>query len=125
MPALNFPVLLNSYNPARTLRSGEYREKLAEFAQAFVDHKADLQFILTESSSIQISEMSANVGSVAAKLDAVSMKLDKAMALIGRQTPLEVSVAKQLQDNGGLQVHITQFSSVNRRNQPLNRIYNS
>ncbi|KAJ7083438.1 hypothetical protein C8R44DRAFT_822442 [Mycena epipterygia] len=47
--------------------------------------------------------MSANVGNVAAKLDAVSGKLDKAMAFIARQTPLEMSVAKQLQDNGGLQ----------------------
>ncbi|KAJ7473108.1 hypothetical protein B0H11DRAFT_1342612 [Mycena galericulata] len=86
---------------ARTLRSTEYRTKLAGFAKTFVDHKAQLQFLLTESSALQITDMNATVGGVAAKLDTVTAKLDQALAFIARQTPLELSVAKQVQDNGG------------------------
>ncbi|KAJ6566634.1 hypothetical protein B0H19DRAFT_712564 [Mycena capillaripes] len=86
---------------ARTLRSSEYRKKLSSFGSAFTQHKADLQFILTESSAIQMNDVSANVTSVSAKLDAVTAKLDQAMAFISRQTPLELSVEKQVQENGG------------------------
>ncbi|KAJ7869924.1 hypothetical protein B0H14DRAFT_2726767 [Mycena olivaceomarginata] len=86
---------------ARTLRSSEYRTKLTGFAQAFTEHKATLQFILTESSAIQITDMSATVTSVASKLDDVTAKLSQAMAFIARQTPLELSVARQVQENGG------------------------
>ncbi|KAJ7744761.1 hypothetical protein DFH07DRAFT_834265 [Mycena maculata] len=86
---------------ARTLRSSEYRKKLADFAQGFVDHKSKLQFILVENSALQITDMSVNVNGVSAKLDAVTAKLDQALAVIAKQTPLEVSVAKQLQENGG------------------------
>ncbi|KAJ7851251.1 hypothetical protein B0H14DRAFT_2762006 [Mycena olivaceomarginata] len=85
---------LISFKTARTLRSSEYRTKLTGFAQAFTEHKATLQFILTESSAIQITDMSATVTSVASKLD-------DAMAFIARQTPLELSVARQVQENGG------------------------
>ncbi|KAJ7921163.1 hypothetical protein B0H13DRAFT_160794 [Mycena leptocephala] len=86
---------------ARTLRSSEYRKKLTGFGQAFTDHKASLQFILTESSALQMNDMTANVNSVSSKLDAVTAKLEQAMAFIAKQTPLELSVAKQVQENGG------------------------
>lgn len=45
--------------------------------------------------------MSATVTSVASKLDDVTAKLNQAMAVIARQTPLELSVARQVQENGG------------------------
>ncbi|KAJ7036710.1 hypothetical protein C8F04DRAFT_1094154 [Mycena alexandri] len=86
---------------ARTLRSSEYRTKLTGFGQAFTEHKTNLQFILTESSALQLNDMSADVTNVSAKLDVVTAKLEQAMAFISRPTPLELSVAKQVQDNGG------------------------
>ncbi|KAJ7609459.1 hypothetical protein FB45DRAFT_805383 [Roridomyces roridus] len=86
---------------ARTLRSSQYRNKLTGFAQSFVDHKAQLQFLLTESSALQITDMSTNVSSVSAKLESVTEKLDKALAYISRQTPLEVAVEKRVQESGG------------------------
>ncbi|KAJ7838086.1 hypothetical protein B0H14DRAFT_2790051, partial [Mycena olivaceomarginata] len=92
---------ISGTSETRTLRSSEYRTKLTGFAQAFTEHKATLQFILTESSAIQITDMSATVTSVASKLDDVTAKLSQAMAFIARQTPLELSVARQVQENGG------------------------
>ncbi|KAJ6492147.1 hypothetical protein C8R45DRAFT_192072 [Mycena sanguinolenta] len=86
---------------ARTLRSSEYRTKLAGFAQAFTDHKANLQFILTQSSAMQVNDMTKTVSSMSSKIDAVTATLNQAIALIARQTPLEVSVEKQVQENGG------------------------
>ncbi|KAJ7770007.1 hypothetical protein B0H16DRAFT_237565 [Mycena metata] len=85
----------------RTLRSSEYRKKLTTFTQAFADHKANLQFILTQSSAFQLNDMSADVTNVSAKLDLVTSKLEEAMKFIARPTALEVSVAQQVQDNGG------------------------
>jgi hypothetical protein len=48
-----------------------------------------------------MNDMTANVNSVSSKLDAVTAKLEQAMAFIAKQTPLELSVAKQVQENGG------------------------
>ncbi|KAJ7264540.1 hypothetical protein B0H12DRAFT_1102177 [Mycena haematopus] len=86
---------------ARTLRSSEYRTKLTGFAQAFTDHKANLQSILTQSSAMQVNDMSKTVTTVSSKIDAVTATLNQAIALIARQTPLELSVAKQVHENGG------------------------
>ncbi|KAJ7478303.1 hypothetical protein FB451DRAFT_183267 [Mycena latifolia] len=85
----------------RTLRSSEYKKKIAGFSQAFAEHKKSLQFILTENSAIQINEMSTNVGGVAAKVDALAARLEQAIAAVTRQTPLESAVAQRIQENGG------------------------
>jgi hypothetical protein len=50
---------------------------------------------------MQMNDISTSVGGVAAKLDVVAAKLDQAMAFVARQTPLELSVARQVQENGG------------------------
>ncbi|KAJ7277107.1 hypothetical protein C8J57DRAFT_1308571 [Mycena rebaudengoi] len=81
---------------ARALRSGEYRQKLTTFAEAFVNHKSSLQFILAESSAIKVNEMSGTV-------DTMSAKLDMVLQFISRQTPLEQSVTKQLEEHGGFE----------------------
>ncbi|KAJ7203115.1 hypothetical protein GGX14DRAFT_570374 [Mycena pura] len=95
---------------SRTLRSSEYRKKLAAFTTAFATHKADLHFILSESSALQINDMStdvnnvaASVSSMSAKLDAVTAQLGLAIQAVAKQTPLELAVAKQVADNGGEQ----------------------
>ncbi|KAF7363115.1 hypothetical protein MVEN_00663900 [Mycena venus] len=64
---------------ARSLRSSEYRKKLVSFALEFINHKANLQFILTEGSAIQLGDLTAD-------------------------TPLEVYIVKQVQNNGGEKV---------------------
>ncbi|KAJ7626691.1 hypothetical protein B0H17DRAFT_561006 [Mycena rosella] len=86
---------------ARTLRSSEYHKKLADFSQAFVQHKADLQFLLAEDTAIQMNDVNAGVGSVAAKVDALAAMLEKAVSAVARQTPLEASVARRVMENGG------------------------
>ncbi|KAJ7236845.1 hypothetical protein C8J57DRAFT_1376350 [Mycena rebaudengoi] len=82
---------------ARTLRSGEYREKLTAFAQDFAGHKSNLQFILAESSAIKLNEMSGDLNNMSGKLDVI-------LRFIGQQTPLEQSVARQLENHGGAEV---------------------
>ncbi|KAJ6608917.1 hypothetical protein B0H10DRAFT_2066252 [Mycena sp. CBHHK59/15] len=89
-----FKMLTDFSRIARSVRSGEYRKKLTTFAQAFADHKSSLQFILTQSSAIKVNEMSGNINTMNAKLDQV-------LQFISRQTPLELSVAQQMQENGG------------------------
>ncbi|KAJ6450972.1 hypothetical protein C8R47DRAFT_311357 [Mycena vitilis] len=86
---------------ARTLRSSEYKKKLTAFGQAFTEHKASLQFILTESSALQLNDVDASVAGMAAKLDAVSAQLGQALACVAQKTPLELSVEKQVQEGGG------------------------
>ncbi|KAK7036219.1 hypothetical protein R3P38DRAFT_2911032 [Favolaschia claudopus] len=86
---------------ARALRSSEYRKKLAGFSQAFVDHKASLQFILNESSALQINDISEVVNGFSAKMDAISAKLGQAADFLLQKTPLELSVLKQVEENGG------------------------
>ncbi|KAJ7692863.1 hypothetical protein B0H17DRAFT_512489 [Mycena rosella] len=85
----------------RTLRSSEYRKKLEDFSQKFVQHKADLQFILTEEAAVQINDVSTGVGTVAAKVDALAAMLQKAVSAVAQQTPLEASVAQRIRENGG------------------------
>ncbi|KAJ7098953.1 hypothetical protein C8R44DRAFT_356116 [Mycena epipterygia] len=115
---------------ARTLRSSEYRNKLTSFATAFTNHKQSLQALLTQSSALQINDISANLTGVGAKLNQVDEKLDKlgalgdkldkvgavgdkldrleevsrrlekAMEVVGRQTDLERVVEKKVGEKG-------------------------
>ncbi|KAJ7161775.1 hypothetical protein C8R43DRAFT_314608 [Mycena crocata] len=84
----------------RTLRSAEYRKQLTGFGTAFAQHKADLQFILTESSALQLNDVASSVGSVSARLEDLTRKLDMAMAMVGRQTPFEEDVARKVEEGG-------------------------
>ncbi|KAF7312969.1 hypothetical protein MKEN_00981500 [Mycena kentingensis (nom. inval.)] len=90
-----------------TLRSSEYRKKLAGFSAAFVQHKSELHFILSESSALEVREvhasvdgMSAQMGGMAAALEGVTRQLDAVMGMLARQTPLEVRVAEAVSKGG-------------------------
>ncbi|KAJ7642142.1 hypothetical protein FB45DRAFT_1054454 [Roridomyces roridus] len=85
----------------RTLRSGEYRKKLTSFATTFTDHKTQLQFLLTEHTALEITDVRTSVNGVAAKLESVEAKLDRALELVGRQTEMEVVIAREVKRGGG------------------------
>ncbi|KAF8904575.1 hypothetical protein CPB85DRAFT_966104 [Mucidula mucida] len=79
---------------ARTIRSGTYKQKLLEFAQAFVNHKGELQLLLTQTSALTIKKVDL-------KVDDLSSKMDVLLRFIQQQSPLEQSVSKKIARYGG------------------------
>ncbi|KAF9028870.1 hypothetical protein BDZ89DRAFT_1014738 [Hymenopellis radicata] len=79
---------------ARTIRSGTYKQKLVEFAQAFVNHKSELQLLLTQTSALTIKKVDL-------KVDDLSSKMDVLLRFIQQQSPLEQSVSKKIARYGG------------------------
>src|ERR1700683_1571871 len=73
---------INHNNQVRVILSTRYKDKLAYFAQLFSDQKSELQFLVTQKSTVAVTKMKHT-------LDAISVKVDKVIGFLETRSSKE------------------------------------
>jgi hypothetical protein len=85
------------------IRSQTYKRELSKYAKAFKKHKDDLRTLLTEYTSIKVTQMNQSLNSMNSKFDTI-------LNFIQQQTPLEARVVDKIEQFGGeekaIKVHV-------------------
>lgn len=74
--------------------SGRYKGKLAGFAQAFTDQKAELQFLIQQKTAVTTSQIKVDI-------EDVSQKVDKLVAYLNTKTAKEKEITAMVDRRGG------------------------
>jgi hypothetical protein len=94
--------MVDSFNPARTVKASVYENRLAEFAQKFVDHKSTLKLSLSLHTTIGVDAANAKLHHHGEMLKSIHKKLDMVMIFRKLDTPRERDVQKHIEEHGGI-----------------------
>lgn len=78
----------------RFIKSSQYKPKLKSYATSFSDHKADLLYLVTQKSTVGVTQMKGT-------LSDVSAKVDKIVDFLFTQSPKEQEVTDVVKQLGG------------------------
>lgn len=94
--------MTDRFNLARTVKASVYENRLAEFAQKFVDHKSTLKLSLTLHTTMGVDAANTKLNNHGEMLKAIHRKLDMVMIFRKLDTPRERDVQKHIEEHGGI-----------------------